>query len=213
MKTLKQNNLESATTNLGFIRAINENTSGGGEIGLANATLEDTFTKIVFKPTVVLPYSLGEEEMFSPGFIDIDGQELESMSGFDSIALDFNLFTTVKHNFSYTSDDGITYTCDFPNTEDYIVEFKKPVQCKPGEESWHELLGYFFQIEKEISSVNTSIALEKEVEVDGELVKVEGVTPEALLKTLKEVGTSVSYETPGEPYNELEGIVQKYNNR
>ena len=150
MKTLKQNNLESATTDLGFIRAINENTSGGGEIRLANAELGDKFTKITFKPEIVLPYSLGEEDVYNPEFIDENGNGLGSLNSFDILGLEINVTTSSgKKYITYTSDDGITYTTE--DTE-LILDFGKTVECKPGEEYWHELLGYFFQIEKEALS-------------------------------------------------------------
>ena len=56
----------------------------------------------------------------------------------------------------------------------------------------------------------TSIPLQREVEVDGTTVTVEGVTPAKIATDL-----GITYKTPGEPYKnndiELDGVVQIYN--
>lgn len=63
---------------------------------------------------------------------------------------------------------------------------------------------------------SNSIALEKEVEIDGQLVKVEGITPKGLSNTFIDAGINITYKTPGEQYINnngeiLPGITQSYN--
>ena len=87
MKTLKQNNLESGTTELGFVRAINEN-SGDKTTALIRETELDSGEKVQIEGITphgmkkILSQSGAKVEFITPGekYIDSENNELSGIA-------------------------------------------------------------------------------------------------------------------------------------